>query len=537
MSGVVINAEVPVTPIILGPPSHGTSICLNSAFRQHVLGYVLATSQNLGDSVLNNEVMELAKHALAEQRLPLMLSSTCPLLIPIALAQHALKNAVPATDSLKYQPLRKDHLGVAEALLLHHVEKRRNGTGVSRAKRGEHFLWTLTAALTRTIPVLHSTGERMSKLLAYLEIVYYKIEDPGQLYLCGSSRRIQHNFKSNENTPPWGKYSTATPCTRVKNALYDQGLADHNFDTVLSHFVLDAWTVSVLSNKTNSMIISAENNTLNVLVSGDGKIPNGGDLFGPVVARHILDQREQQYISVKIANQNTSRAHIACVGSILQWAIDKPNLMHWGTGIISDMKVKPLSQKNSSILAVRGPRTRDLLLEQHGLNPLVIRDPALLAGDIYSNIVATTPKTISVCFVIHGVDLASAKQRCPFCVHRRVNNYNRNVTQIFTDLAPCKRVVSSSLHGIIFAHAIGIPALPVVLGDRITGGDFKFKDYMHSIGVTSFQTRTPVWEHMSNLTEQGWIEIVDLAEQPVFPVQTSQFYATFPALDNRIPIR
>ena len=178
MSGVVINAEVPVTPIILGPPSHGTSICLNSAFRQHVLGYVLATSQNLGDSVLNNEVMELAKHALAEQRLPLMLSSTCPLLIPIALAQHALKNAVPATDSLKYQPLRKDHLGVAEALLLHHVEKRRNGTGVSRAKRGEHFLWTLTAALTRTIPVLHSTGERMSKLLAYLEIVYYKIEDP-----------------------------------------------------------------------------------------------------------------------------------------------------------------------------------------------------------------------------------------------------------------------------------------------------------------------------------------------------------------------
>jgi hypothetical protein len=52
-----------------------------------------------------------------------------------------------------------------------------------------------------------------------------------------------------------------------------------------------------------------------------------------------------------------------------------------------------LSSDNSLMLAVRGCRTRDLLLAQQGLNPLIIGDPALLApGDIFSNIVATTPQ-------------------------------------------------------------------------------------------------------------------------------------------------
>ena len=44
------------------------------------------------------------------------------------------------------------------------------------------------------------------------------------------------------------------------------------------------------------------------------------------------------------------------------------------------MKVNPLSQDNSFIITVCGPRTRGLLLKQYGINSLVIGDPALLVG-------------------------------------------------------------------------------------------------------------------------------------------------------------
>lgn len=68
-----------------------------------------------------------------------------------------------------------------------------------------------------------------------------------------------------------------------------------------------------------------------------------------------------------------------------------------------------------------------------------------------------------------------------------------------------------------------------MLGDRITGGVFKFRDYLHSVGVTYFQARLPVWDLMANnLTELEWIDMVDTADQPVFPVQTDNFFTTFP---------
>lgn len=41
----------------------------------------------------------------------------------------------------------------------------------------------------------------------------------------------------------------------------------------------------------------------------------------------------------------------------------------------------------------------------------------------------------------------------------------------------CKCILSSSLHGLIFADALGIPNRRIVLSDEIIGGDLKFDDY------------------------------------------------------------
>ena len=43
--------------------------------------------------------------------------------------------------------------------------------------------------------------------------------------------------------------------------------------------------------------------------------------------------------------------------------------------------------------------------------------------------------------------------------------------------------MSSAMHGLIAADAMGIPNVRLVLSDRILGGDYKFTDYYSAFGL------------------------------------------------------
>jgi pyruvyltransferase len=60
----------------------------------------------------------------------------------------------------------------------------------------------------------------------------------------------------------------------------------------------------------------------------------------------------------------------------------------------------------------------------------------------------------------------------------------REGVDVFVDqLCQCAWVASSSLHGIILAHAYGIPAAWISYGTLPSGDDTKFHDYFLSVGV------------------------------------------------------
>ena len=55
-----------------------------------------------------------------------------------------------------------------------------------------------------------------------------------------------------------------------------------------------------------------------------------------------------------------------------------------------------------------------------------------------------------------------------------------DIEGLVDDILSCEVILSSSLHGIIFSHAYGVPAYHVQFTDFFKNGNFKFTDYYSS---------------------------------------------------------
>jgi pyruvyltransferase len=172
------------------------------------------------------------------------------------------------------------------------------------------------------------------------------------------------------------------------------------------------------------------------------------------------------------------------VGSLLHTPRVK-NAQVWGTGLISDAEV--VVAKPRKIFAVRGPRTREMLLKQDISCPKVFGDPALLFPSIYCPDVM---KEYRLGIIPHYMDTSSPL----LSGYRNVEGVKiidvaSDVHEFVRDVCSCRAIASSSLHGCIAADAYHIPSLWIKITGNIRGKDFKFHDYYESIGhenVTPF---------------------------------------------------
>lgn len=160
----------------------------------------------------------------------------------------------------------------------------------------------------------------------------------------------------------------------------------------------------------------------------------------------------------------------------------------FGTGIMRPNVNYYNRVHKARFLAVRGRKTRELLIKQ-GMKPeeipKVYGDPALLMPLIYNPTWDFGIGTYKVGYIPHYIEQdAFWEQKGKLNKDELfINTATANWKSVVRKIKTCKKIVSSSLHGLVLAEAYGIPAEWVNYGTgKIVGGEWKFRDYLTGTG-------------------------------------------------------
>jgi pyruvyltransferase len=188
---------------------------------------------------------------------------------------------------------------------------------------------------------------------------------------------------------------------------------------------------------------------------------NWGDALSPVLVSLLSGKR-----------------HLA-IGSILGSANERADV--WGSGFIRENEL--LVGRPRKVHAVRGPLSRERLLQLGVDCPEIFGDPALLLPRFFD---PEVPKRHAIGIIPHYID-KNNKWLLKHCVDKRIHiiDIESDIEDFVRTVKACDVILSSSLHGLICADAYGLPNAWIQFSDNVVGGDFKFRDYRLSIGAES----------------------------------------------------
>lgn len=200
-------------------------------------------------------------------------------------------------------------------------------------------------------------------------------------------------------------------------------------------------------------------------------VNNFGDLLGPLIVTELLRRNGIVNLGPR------AERRLVTVGSIMGIAQD--NDVVWGTGVNGKSLHKPLPASVLDIRAVRGPLTRATMLERGFEVPAVYGDPALLLGVLWDRAHfrgATPAREVSIIPNLNDVD---AYRSIPGVISPKLE-----LKQVLAAIASSDFVTGSSLHAIVVAEALGIPARLVTSGIEPS---FKYEDYYRGTGRETFE--------------------------------------------------
>lgn len=230
---------------------------------------------------------------------------------------------------------------------------------------------------------------------------------------------------------------------------------------------------------------------------------NGFVNFGDELTREIVEE----IFGYRSELTSIEECELIGVGSILEVATKRKNsnTIHvWGSGFIKPKESEFGADNLDNLVfhAVRGEKTRERIGKRVPLG-----DPGLLANVVYPR---SKERFDKVGVVVHYIDanlpiVAELRKDPRFMVINPLDT-PRNVALKITR---CKQILSSSLHGLIFADSFGVPNMHIKLSDRLTGKDYKFEDYYSALG------RKHVAADITRILDDAYLEEIRVNYKPI----------------------
>lgn len=227
------------------------------------------------------------------------------------------------------------------------------------------------------------------------------------------------------------------------------------------------------------------------------KVSNAGDVLSTIISKHYFSE------NIQLASQEPLKENnLIVIGSILEWADEMSHIC--GGGLL--LPSSKLNYKPKEINLIRGPLTEQCLVQQGIKATKLYGDPGILAPKFFPR---SQKKQYKIGIIPHYVDANHPWIKQPGNNNILVIDVTAPLELFFKQLQACETILSSSLHGLIFAHAYNIPALWIELSNKVLGNGFKFYDYYLSLGVSPEnvtrvkinQTHSP--DSLSNLATTG----------------------------------
>jgi len=243
------------------------------------------------------------------------------------------------------------------------------------------------------------------------------------------------------------------------------------------------------------------------------ELENYGDLLGKYLVEKISGRKVSWLRANRFYIKNWWRPVYVTIGSILEHI--GSHCIVWGSG----MSHRGAQIADATFIAVRGPLSRKRILELGYECPEIYGDPALLLPLHYQPAVA---KEFRLGIIPHINDYKLVKELFKDSPDIKVIDFlTHDIEKTTDEIYSCENILSSSLHGVVTAHAYNIPAVQVRFSDRIYGDGVKYHDYFLSVNL--------------NIYEPCFIDKIWTVDQAVMYI--SEHSSTLPLIETVIAIQ
>lgn len=222
--------------------------------------------------------------------------------------------------------------------------------------------------------------------------------------------------------------------------------------------------------------------------------PNLGDLLSISIIERLFGK--------KVVYASQGECDMVGVGSILEEFICykrninlkllfKKYFSHelnvWGSGFIEkEGPDKEFFIRKMRFSALRGKitleRVKKINKGDNKIDGIALGDPGLLSSYLIDG---QQKKKFALGILPHYVDRNS-----PLIEGIRNRIRNSTVIDVREDpaetvkkISECEMIISSAMHGLVVADSLGVPNIRIKLSDKITGGDYKYRDYYSVFGI------------------------------------------------------